>query len=122
VNPITGEVEVQLNGETFTLRFDWNALAAIEEAHGENPNLFTPDVVASVAAIGFKRHHPEMTAERIMEISPPLMPFAQTVQKALQWSYFGLEFIPDEDEDSKKKTSPDRGGFWRLLLRRWRKK
>ena len=121
MNPYTGEVEVRLGAESYSLRFTWDSLAAIETAHGENPNLFSPEVVASVAAIGFKTKHPEMTAERITELSPPLMPFAQTVQKALQWAYFGMESLPEDSDNAKKKTNPERGGLWPRIKQLWRR-
>jgi len=114
-------MEIRLRGQTYALRFTWDSLAAIEEAHGENPNLFSVDIVSSVAAIGFKEKHPELTAERIKAISPPLLPFAQSVQKALQWAYFGPEGIPEESEEEKKRASPIKGGFWRRIARLWRK-
>lgn len=120
MNPIRGAVDVELAGEMYTLRFDWNALAAIEAAQGDSPNLFDPHVVASVAAIGFAARHPELTAERIMELSPPLMPFAGIVQQALQLAYFGPE-SPDVSDDAKKKSGPERAGFWRRIQRRWRR-
>lgn len=121
MNPITGEAEVRIDGAAYTIRYDWDSLAAIEEAHGESPNLFDPDVIASVAAIGFRRHHPDLTAERIKALSPPLVPFAAQVQQALQWAYFGPDGVPEESGGAKKKTDPARVGFWRRIRRPWRK-
>lgn len=119
MNAITGAVEVSISGQLYTLRFDWDGLAAMEAAHGENPNLFDVDVVASIAAIGFHQHHPELTAARIKELSPPLLPFALLVQQALQWAYFGPEGIPEEPEDAKKKTSLKKTGFWKHIVLPW---
>lgn len=121
MNAITGEVEVQLAGATYTLRFDWNCLAAIEAAHGDGPNFLSQDTVASIAAIGFHRCHPELTVERLKEISPPFMPFAQTIQQALQYAYFGDAELPDDPEDAKKKSGLNRVGFWRRIKRLWGK-
>jgi hypothetical protein len=104
MNPITGEYEIEIAGQKYTLRFDWAALAEVEAEHGESPNLFSAEVVASVASAGLKRRHPEMTKERIMELSPPLVPFAHAVQTALQWAYFGSEGIPAGLADKKKET------------------
>ena len=114
MNPITGDVTVEINGKGYTLRFDWSCLAEIEMAHGDSPNLFNPDVVASVAAIGFKRNHPEMTADVIKEISPPLLPFARTVQTAMQYAYFGMEGVPS---DVGEKKSPPKDG-WSMRIKR----
>lgn len=121
MNAIRGEIEVPIEGKNYTLRFTWDDLAAMEAAHGDNPNLFDVETVASIAALGFHSHHPELTAARIKELSPPLLPFAQTVQTALQWAYFGPEGIPEESEKAKKKPDPKEDGFWAPIARRWRK-
>lgn len=118
MNPITGEHDITIAGRPYTLRYDWAALAEVESAHGQAPNLFSPDVVASVAAAGLKRQHPEMTAERIKELSPPLVPLAHAVQTALQWAYFGAEGIPDDAGDKKKATPSGLFGRIRSLFRR----
>jgi hypothetical protein len=112
-NPITGEAQVEIQGKQYILRFDWEAIAAINAVHGDGPNMFDPVVLASVAAIGMKKYHPEMTAERIRELSPPLISFAAAVQQALQWAYFGAEKPPEADE----KKSPKKTGWWRRIRR-----
>jgi len=119
MNPITGEHDITIAGKPYVLRYDWAALSEVEAAHGQAPDLFSPDVVASVAAAGLKRKHPEMTAERIKELSPPLVPLAHAVQTALQWAYFGDEGIPDDVAGDKKKAT--RGGLFgriKTLFRR----
>jgi hypothetical protein len=98
---ITGDKKITLNGMSYILRFDWRALAEIEKDHGESPNLFRAATLASVAAAGFRRYHPELTAERIADISPPLAPFARAVQEALQWAYFGDEAVPADTGEKK---------------------
>lgn len=119
MNPITGEKAVTINGARYVLRFTWRALAEIESQYGDNPDLFSPEVLAGVAAAGFAARHPELTAERIMELSPPLAPLAKDVQQAMQWAYIGNTPVADKTEDVKK--NPATGGRWRLiaeLLRR----
>lgn len=116
MSAVNGEYEVEIGGEKCILRYDWSALAEVEGKHGQDPNLFSPEVVASVAAFGLKRRHPEMTAEHIIEISPPLIPFAQAVQKALQWAYLGNEGAPEAN--GKKKAGI--GGFWSRIRLRFR--
>jgi len=39
-----------------------------------------------------------------MELSPPLIPFANDVQQALQWAYFGDKSVPEDDGVKKKRT------------------
>jgi hypothetical protein len=112
MNPITGLAEVDICGEKYSIRFDWEALAAVTSEHGDAPNLFSPEIVASVASIGMRKHHPDMTAAKIRELSPPLVPFAHAVQQALQWAYFGAEDLP---EDEVQKKSQPMGGWWRRI-------
>ena len=116
MNPVMGEKVVSLDGKQLTLRYTWRAIAEIEEKHGDMPNLFDAEVVASVAAIGLRDKAPEYTPERIMDLSPPLIPFAKDVQEALQWAYFGKEIPPDVGDDQKKSRM--KGGWWQRLKRR----
>lgn len=113
MSKLTGEVDIDICGKDYSIRFDWAALAAVKDAHGDAPNLFEPSVLADVAAMGLKKNHPEMTAERIKELSPPLVPFANTVQSALQYAYFGAEPLPDDTQ----KKSPQRVG-WLMRMKK----
>ena len=98
---ITGEYKIEISGKTYTMRFDWKALAEVQVAHGDIPNLLNSEVVASVASFGLIRNHPEMTKDRIMELSPPLTPFMNKVTKALNWAYFGKDSVPEDAEKKK---------------------
>jgi hypothetical protein len=91
---INGEYKITIQGKEYILCFDWKALSEVEAAHGDTPNLFNSKVVASVASIGLIRNHPELTTGRIIELSPPLIPFINDVQKALNWAYFGEDSFP----------------------------
>lgn len=117
MNKITGENETTIKGKSYSLRFTWKALSEVEQIHGDNPNLFKPEIIASVASIAMREKHPEMTPEIIMELSPPLMPFVKVVQDAIQWAYFGVEGIP-EDAGSVKKNLK-RGGLWQRIGSLW---
>ncbi len=110
MNPLTGEKIIQIQGKPHVLRYTWRAVAEVTRKYGDNPNLFDPEIIANVAAAGLREKHPDMTAERIMEISPPLVPFAKDVQEALTWAYFGAEGVTNT-KDVKKK-SPEIG-FWK---------
>jgi hypothetical protein len=117
MNPVTGEKAIRIAGVDYVMRFTWRALAEVEAKHGDSPNLFNPEVVASVASAGMRDRHPEMTAERIMDLSPPLVPFAHSVQEALKWAYLGpMESIIGEDGGSVKKNRMA-DGLWRLIRR-----
>ena len=107
MNRITGEKKVMIGGRGYVMRFTWRALAEIEAEYGDNPNLLKPEIVAAVASAGLRERHPEMTPDKIMELSPPLMPFARDVQTAIQWAYFGNEAIPGVTGDVKKNRLAD---------------
>ena len=115
MNPVTGEKAVIIGGQSCTMRFTWRALAEIESRFGDNPNLFNAEVVAAVAAAGLRDRHPDMTADRIMDLSPPLIPFARDVQQALRWAYFGPEDVPEGSTGVKKNRRAD--GPWRRFTR-----
>lgn len=103
MNPITGEKRVTIQGKDYIVRFCWRSLAEIEAAFGDNPNLFNVDVLSKVAEAGLREKHPDMTADRVKDLSPPLVPFAKDIQQALQWAYFGAGTIPQDDGNVKKK-------------------
>ena len=115
MSKIDGEFVIEVAGHEYRLRYDWKALSEVEAAHGDTPNLWNAEVAASVAAFGFRRNHPDMTAERILELSPPLVPFIKAIQTALQWAYFGPEAVQDDD---KKKAHQLKAGLLRRLFRR----
>jgi len=118
MNPITGEKIIKINGHDYVMRFNWRALAEIEAKYGDTPNFFNPEVLAFLAAAGLRERHPEMTAEKITELSPPLVLFSVAVQEALKWAYVGNETIPAKDKDDVKKNSP-KGRLSRLMRWLW---
>ena len=116
---ITGVKRTDIAGKPYYLRYSWAALAEVAGKYGDNPNLFDPETVAFVGSAGLRKHHPDMTPEKIMELSPPLIPFANDVQEALKWAYFGDAPIPDGDDAVKKK--PILTGWIKRIVRRcWR--
>jgi len=102
---ITGEKRIKIDGKTYFLRYTWKALVEISDKYGDNPNLFQAETVAFVGSAGMRAKHPEMTSEKIMEISPPLIPFANDVQEALTWAYFGDQGVPKDEGSVKKKRT-----------------
>lgn len=106
----TGEYETTLDGKPVTLVFDWRAQSRAQAAHG--PDVFKklfdlgPDAVASVMAIGLKAMNPEWTKEKILDLSPPLIPVIKDIDKALGIAYFGPDGPPasEEQAEPEKKT------------------
>jgi hypothetical protein len=116
MNPVTGEKKIIINGVPYVMKFTWKALSEIEQRHGDKPDLFNAEIVADVAAAGLRERHPEMTAEVLMNLSPPLAPFIRDVQQALQWAYFGPEAIPADKGVKKNRPA---AGLWRRIARRF---
>jgi hypothetical protein len=117
-SPVTGHLEIDVFGNRLTMRYTWKAIAEIEAKYGDAPNLFDPDTIAHVAAAGLKDSHPEYTAERILELSPPLVPFARAVQDALHMAYFGTESIPEAGPVKKNRFTGGLSRIFKLLSRR----
>jgi len=113
---ITGLKITKIDGRSYSLWFNWAALAEVAEKYGDSPNLFQPETVAFVGSAGLRERHPNMTPERIMELSPPLIPFANDVQEALKFAYFGDAGVPDEDGVKKKRSLT---GWLKRFGRRW---
>ena len=101
---ITGMKRIDIDGKSYSLRYTWAALAEVAEKYGDSPNLFQPETVAFVGSVGMREKYPEMTPEKLMELSPPLIPFANDVQQALSWAYFGDQGVPEDDGVKKKRT------------------
>jgi len=117
MNPVVCEKQIQIGSKPYILKFSWKALAEIEHQYGDNPNVLDPEIAAGVAAAGLRDRHPEMTAEKIFEISPPFIPFANAINQALQYAYFGIE--PPSENDGVKKKDRRKGGWFRRFVRRW---
>lgn len=99
-----GAVSVRLGAADYELRFDWAALAEIKQRHGDEADLMDLSVLASVASIGLRRAHPELTSERILQLSPPVAPLVWAVQRALEWAYFGPEGAPEAKASARRGT------------------
>lgn len=94
-NKYTGEVPLNIGDKKGVLVYDWNALALVRSnlTQQEMDNLaqLHPEKLALLTAAGFKKKNPEITAEVIMEISPPIMELANAVDRALLFAYHGPE-------------------------------
>lgn len=99
-NPITGVTSLPLDGKLFKIVYDWNALAQISRKYGDDANLFDPAILAEIAAIGLQKHHPDMTADRITELSPPIVNVITVVHNALNVAYFGDRGPPVEGAEN----------------------
>lgn len=98
MNPIQGEAPLFLGGETYTLVYDWRALAVMAQAVGSDPNLFDPETLACVLVAGLARHHSGMTASDIFDASPPMAAVVADFNTALRTAYYGHREPPPKDE------------------------
>lgn len=109
VNKYTGDVPFDLSGLKGTLRYDWKALSAVQSFLGKS--LFgsleglTVEQMAAVLAIGFQKHNPEITTDKVMEASPPLLKVVEAIGLATSAAYFGPDNIPSEASDDKTPSA-----------------
>lgn len=118
-NKYTGEVPFRVGNMDGILVFDYAALAVVKSSitQDELDNLaqLMPDKMALVAAAGFKKKSPNITAETIMEHSPPIMALATAIDRALLFAYHGpdqarkiLEPIDNAVAEIEAKEAADR--------------
>lgn len=99
----TGEVPIATGQGSYTLCFDWRALAAVRTQFGGDPFALLrgddPAVLAALVAIGLRRHHGEMTAEAVLDLGLPLLPTQRALGEALIYAYYGPEGVPAAPEN-----------------------
>lgn len=111
MSAIDGFVEIRLGTDKYNLRYDWSAISEIHQTIGDKALLAifsaSPSVIAKVLYIGLKKNHPDITEDKIMQCSPPIIPLLEDIQTALNYSYYGSALPPenkgDSESDSKKK-------------------
>ena len=108
-NRIKGSITVEIGGREHTLYYSWDAIAKIEAQLGkEGHDLSDPNTLAVFAAAGFEKFHPDLTADQIKRLSPPLIPLLQAVNRAYNYSYYGQEVIPEEERAPANPPLPAR--------------
>ena len=117
MNKYTGEVDFKLGDKTYTLVFDWRAIAEYQSRFGKDANIedFSLEQIAETLLIGLKKHHPDISIDDIMDQSPPLGYVSDCIIEAFVYAHHGVEEgrrIIDEaknvaeqlQEEVKKKT------------------
>jgi hypothetical protein len=109
-NKYTGEVTIKIGEKTFTLVYDWTAIALLESELGAEVlrALFDagPVALSKILSVGMAKHHPEMTPEKVMELSPPIFPARKAIDDALEVSYFGPEGQPEAKAEDMAEGKP----------------
>lgn len=121
MNQLTGECPVDLGGQTYTLRFVWAAVAEVQAAYGDDPQLDDLPTLAAVAAAGLRASHPEMTAERLAELSPPILPLQQAIRRAWEFAWCGPEGAAGLAAKGPKAEDPPGAGSPRPTRWPWRR-
>jgi hypothetical protein len=116
----TGETSLSLGDQQLTLVFDWRAMSAVRTLL-KGGDIFAalagqdPDMLAALVAIGARRHHPDVTAESVLDASPPLVQTQAAVVKAINRAFWGAEVPPPADPPQPAgKKSPAGAGSPRL--------
>ena len=114
-NYLTGDTPLEWPGKKLTLRYDWQALAALrtqigpgfEQRIGEilRDVLAHVEPFAEIVAAGLVKHHPDITAETVLALSPPMGPTVVAVTQALGRAFNGDSVaaeVPDEPARPQK--------------------
>jgi hypothetical protein len=109
-NHLAGKVEITLDGNTHTLRYDWNGIAELTRLYPDGYNLMDPQQLATIIAVGLKHEMPDLTPQQIMDMSPPIIDTMEAVGSAINCAYFGTPKAPApeekaEDENPQKKAA-----------------
>lgn len=112
-NKYLGEFKTILLGMDCLLVYDWKAISAIHSKFGREKmaNLFnnaTPEEIAEIFAIGLQKHQPHITAEFIMEKSPPIVQVLAVIDQALAYAYFGPESANQEKGEGKETLEAEK--------------
>lgn len=95
VNKYTGEVSVQIGGKTAILVYDWRAYAEVQSTFGLDKikDIFaqSPDDIATILEIGFRKKNPEITKDVILEDSPIIMTVCRAIDRAFLYAQWGPE-------------------------------
>lgn len=121
-NEHRGEVEIVLRDDddapqTYTLVYDWNALARLRKAFGDSiekvlSKAFAEmdvDRLAKIIAIGLERRHGTVDEAMIRRSSPPLMDTIEALARAFNMAFYGTADPPGDDAEpaaSKPAASP----------------
>lgn len=116
-NPTHGIHQFMMHGNVYTLYFPWKELSPLELTIPE-PDYSNRVTLAKFAAAGLRHHHPEMTEEKIWQMSPPFFVLRAAVIKALEYAYWGGE---DPEEVTGKLTGkrlPEKEtSMWRRICK-----
>jgi hypothetical protein len=107
--PHAGEARLSLGGRDLVLVYDWRAFSALGKAGFtgmESLSPYEPERLAEILAIGLARHHPDLTAARLMDLSPPFLAVIDAVARAIGYALAGPGEERAPDPPPPAATSP----------------
>jgi hypothetical protein len=122
-NAYTGDCDLAIEGwPAYRLRFDWEALAALQTQFGEQAlKIVTGKDIGALlqlTAIGLQRHHPGITADDLRQHPPALAPLMVGVGQALALAYNG----PSTGSGGSDAPNPPNRAARRASARQQKKK
>ncbi len=115
------EKSITLKSKEYVLIYDWDAIRLLEnkfthEALNDVLANYNLAQLADILECGLAKNHPDLTAEKIFDMSPSIVDCRQAVEGAIALAYFGTE-TPDFNENGeKKKTSMKAKLLWRFVM------
>lgn len=97
MNPYRGEVQLTVDGESYALVFDWDAVAQLRATYGAqfDARLFeacySGDVstMSRMLEIALRKRHPDITVEQIMAASPVINDVALALTSCITLAFTG---------------------------------
>jgi hypothetical protein len=105
MNKYLATVEVELDGKTYKLKYDYEAISAVISKYSKDilTKMYesTPAEIADIVSIGLRDD--KVDAKTIMEYSPPIFTMCKLIDQAIGFAYFGPEGPPKVEKGDKKK-------------------
>lgn len=99
-NPVRGIVNIEIEGETYEMRLTWHGVAQVRHIYPDGYNLADPNHLAVIMSIAMGHKHPDMSPDRIMDLSPPLETAISAVSTMIDYAWWGKK---GEAEDKVKE-------------------
>ncbi|MCK4860069.1 MAG: hypothetical protein KAS87_05880 [Candidatus Omnitrophica bacterium] len=111
-NSFNGDCVISFNGENAIIRYDYEALQSITDAFDgiEIESLLSGDIsvmaerIPVLLSIGLRKHHPDIDAQKVKEVSPPFTPTINAISRALHYSFTGEDLNVEETDVSTTET------------------
>lgn len=103
-NPYRSEVSIRLGDQDYIVWYGWNGIALLQSRIGHDFDVKIGEaiqrvdlpVISLALSIGLYHRWPEMTPERIFELSPPLAKTTEAITTGLRVAFHGTREVPGE--------------------------